>query len=391
MKLRDSQSFIRLLVLLLAFSAAPLIHANNEAADENEVDYLELASLMMRDGNLDRAEVALAQVELEADGVDVQRFHVISGMLAGRLNRHEAARDSLLKAIELGEVEPVIHVHLAQTAYTLEDYRLALESLDRAGEAVARIPSGYHMRAQSHWFLTDYTAAIAVLDQASSVFEDDASFDRRKLFYFVELGLYSDAAEIGKVYLAENDASAEDFIAIGNALRASGQYQFALEFLQEARIRYPQNEQVAKALALVYINTGHYHSAAAIVHEAALLNPVLLSEAAELYRRAGQHYMALSLNSQVSDQQDKLKQRLALLLETGDYDQAASMEVSLKRNRLDQLDDIRYALAYAYFKTGQFSQSEQYLAGISDTVLFKKSLELRKAIEDCTVDSWRCQ
>lgn len=361
------------------------------AEDQDQVNHLELASLMLRDGNLERAEASLAQVDLDAEQTDVQRFWVLSGLLRTRQGQPEAALEAFLNARDLGELEAVVHVHLAQTAYALERHALAIESLDRAGPSIARIPSVYHMRAQSHWHLSQHAQAIATLDQASRLFPDDRSFMRRKLFLMIELGFYTEAAVLGRRYLDTASASVEDHVLIGNALRASGQADLALSFLQQARLRFGADENVSKTLALTYINLEQYHSAASIIHQAALLNPALLSEAAELYRRAGLPYTALMLNTRVSDQGDKLKQRLALLLEAGEFDQAASMQASLQRNRLDADDDIRYALAYALFKTGQFEHSERQLSGITDSELFNKALELRRAMDDCQSDRWRCQ
>ena len=55
------------------------------------------------------------------------------------------------------------------------------------------------------------------------------------------------------------------------------------------------------------------------------------------------------MNSQVDNQEKKLKQRLMILLDTEQFEFIAGMERRLKRNGL--LDDgmIAYALAYALY------------------------------------------
>lgn len=371
-----------------------LLFTSNEvrAAEEtDEVNYLELASLMLKDNNVERAEVALSQVDLQAEGVDVQRFHILTGLLAVRKGENQAAIDAFVAAKKLGDVDSVINVYLAQSAFATEQYQLTIEALDSAGEAVAKIPSVYHMRAQAHWLLKEHEMALAVMDQASLIFADDASFPRRKIFYLIELGLNSTAAELGQQYLEKHQADATDYVGIGNALRASGNLILALRFLERAKLKFPGNADVAKSLAATYISNQSFLAAAQIVHDLALTDNSLLSEAAELYRRAGQRHLALSLNSLVEDQEQKLQQRLGLLIELENYEQAAAMEQDIRRVRLDSDENIQYALAYALFKVGQYDTAESYLSRITDTQLFQKAVEVRKIMADCADEAWRCR
>ncbi|NNK38050.1 MAG: hypothetical protein HKP03_06185, partial [Xanthomonadales bacterium] len=123
---------------------------------------------------------------------------------------------------------------------------------------------------------------------------------------------------------------------------------------------------------------------------AALIDPTLLAEAAELYRRSGQAYRALSLNGQLADQPEKFRQRLALYLQLRYFEQAAAMETPLYRVGLLEEEDLRYAIAYALFKSGEFDRAEVHLAELTRPDLFRKAAELRRAIQDCEEDSWKC-
>lgn len=376
------------LMLLFSFNS----QSQKETGQEESVtvNHLELASLMLKDGNLDRAALALSQVDLSQEDIDVQRFHLLSGLLAVRQGNNQAAIEAFSQAKQTGPVDAVINVYLAQAAFATENYPLVIESLDGAGESVERIPSVYHMRAQSHWLMKQYEMALAVMDQAALIFPAESGFMRRKIFYLIELGLNSTAAELGKVYLQQHAAQASDYVAIGNALRVSGDLNLALQFLEQARLQFPGNADVAKSLAAAYINNEAYLSAAKIVHDLALTDNALVSEAAELYRRAGQLFMALSLNGLIEDQEQKLTQRLALLIELENFEQAAAMENDILRVRIDADENIKYALAYALFKVGNYPQAEHYLGQITDSQLFQKAIEIRKVIGECQTESWRC-
>ena len=375
------------LVLLAVLCAGPVLAA---AADEAEVNFLDLAALMLRDGNLDRALLALDQVDLAAEDVDLLRYHTLRGLAHLRRNEPEAAAESLQQAVATGQAEPVVYVYLAQARFSLERYREVLEALDRAGPELSRVASIYHMRAQCHWLLEEPDMALAVLDQAGEVFPEDASFQRRKVFFLMDLGLYREAADQGRKYLARSDGKLEDFVALGNAMRASGQLEEALLLLEQARLLHPGDITLNKVLAHTYIDSGKLNAAADLVFEASLLDPALTSEAVELYRRAGRLQRAMMLNGQVSDQETKLRQRLALLLELQRFEEAALMRRDLTRLGLLEDQDVRYALAYATFKTGDFGQAESLLQALSRPDLFRKAAELRRAMADCAQDTWQC-
>lgn len=372
-------------VLILSVSA--VVAAENNPDD---VDYLALASIMLRDGNLDRAIIALDQVDLTAEDANPVRYYTLRGMTHLRRNELELSREALQAAIETGEAEAVVFVYLAQVNYRLEDYRGTLEALDRAGVTVERVPSVYHMRAQCHWLLGEKTMAIAVLEQADQVFPDDTTFQRRKTFYLIDLGLFKEAVVQGRAYLERSAGKLEDYVALGNALRASGELNEAALFLEQAMLIFPDSPEVKKVLAHVYIERGELSAAADLLYQAAMLEPSLLGEAAELYRRSGQTFRALNLNGQLVDQEEKLRQRLALYLEMGNYEQAAAMEPALRRVGLLQEEDLRYAIAYAHFKTGEFDAAENQLSRITRPDLFRKAAELRRAIQDCNEELWKC-
>jgi tetratricopeptide (TPR) repeat protein len=247
------------------------------------------------------------------------------------------------------------------------------------------------MRAQSHWQLGNLEQAWQVLAAGASRFPDRAGdFTRRQVFLLVEQGLYQEAAELGQTFMAQGQANVQDAMAIGNALREAGQTDKALRILEAARLEDPDNVRLARVLAQTWLDREQVLPAADILHEAARLDPELMAEAAELYRKAGWLMQALTLNAQVIDQSRKLKQRLAIFIELGRFDQASGMEPDLVRTGLLSEEDIRYALAYALFKTGRYDRAETHLAQLTRNDLFRKANELRRAMAQCAEEPWLC-
>ena len=380
----------RLLSLVFALGLSVMASAVVAAEQEAEVDYLDLAALMLRDGNLDRAMATLDQVDVQQEGLDLVRYYTLRGMAHLRRNELEPARDAMLQAIAAGEVGAVVYVYLAQIQFQLQDYNAVISALDRAGDSIARVPSTYHMRAQSYWLLQDPIMALATLDVASEIFPEDYSFLRRKAFFLIDMGLFREASILGQQYLDKSAGSLDDYVALGNALRASGDLEEAAQLLERAQLLFPASALAKKVLAHVYIDRGQMSAAADVLYQAALLDPELLAEAAELYRRSGQAYRALMLNGQLSDQAKKFRQRLALYLQMENYEQAAAMETALLRVGLLEEEDLRYAIAYAFFNIGDFASAEKYLVTLNRPDLFRKAAELRRAIQDCTGDRWKC-
>lgn len=372
------------MILLLGF------HSVNALADKaQQSDALELAAIMLRDGHSDRALFALQNVDLEDEKTDLARFYTLQGLAYLNLNDFHAARDSLQQAVRHGQTDPVIFTYLAQAYYAVKDYRNTIQAIDKSGEH-ARSARLITLKSQAYWQLEQPGAAIKTLNEGQRLYPQDYSFLRRKVFYLVELELFHEAANLGRQYLAQSRAAAEDYIAIGNALRLSRQFQEALDILEIARLQFPHHDTVAKLLAHTYLDQGKLNAAAFILEQAALLNPDLLSEAAEVYRRANRFHKALTLNEGVQDQQTKFKQRLSILLALRQYERAANMESSLYRTGLLEDQHVRYALAYAYFSSGRFPEANRHLDHLTEAELFRKGVELRRLMQTCKAEPWKC-
>jgi hypothetical protein len=99
---------------------------------------------------------------------------------------------------------------------------------------------------------------------------------------------------------------------------------------------------------------------------------------------------ALALNARITDQERKLKQRVGILVQLRRYEQVASMEDALYRVGLYSDEDVRYALAYARFKGGEFEAAEKHLTALTRPELFRKATELRRLMQDCADARWAC-
>ena len=384
--LRRALSALLAVVLLAATAGA--IAAEEEK--EDKVDYLSLAALLIRDGHYARADAALRRVDTADQATDLARFHTLEGLAKLYLEEYQSAREAFLNAQEQGQDDPIVHVYLAQAHYNLGDYRRSLDALAAAGQAALDRPELYLMRSQAHWKLGERRAAWDALEAGQQRFPAHGDFLRRKTFLLIQLELYQAAAEQGLEYVRSAEPGLEDYIAIGSALRRSRQTDEALRFLEAAVLAFPDSRDALLELAHTYLDAGKAHAAADLFEKAAVRDDALVFEAAEVNRRAGHLFRALFLNARVGDQDKKLKQRLGILLELKHYGQVASMEDDLFRVGLLENDDVRYALAYAQFRLGDFAQAERHLKQLTGGDAFRKATAVREAMTDCREARWRC-
>lgn len=372
-----------LLVLTLAGCVAPKPSGPGAAAteDADEVDRLGLAALLIKDGHFERARAVLDEVDPRRPGLDLARFHTLRGLVALQARDHAAARDELAAATRSGQVEPIVWVYLAQAHHAAGDPAAALEALERARAAWDGMVGVHRLKVLCHWATGDRAGAFAALAAAERRFPGDADFSRQRVLYLLELQLYQEAAGAGEAYLERAGRTAEAHLALGEALRRAKKADDAARVLEAARLRHPGHERVLVALAHAHLDAGRPRAAGAVLEEAARLDAKYLAEAAELHRRAGAVERALFLNAQVLDQKAKTRQRLGLLLQRASYDAVHALEPRLSRLGLLDDEEVRYALAYASYRSGDLERADAHLRGITRPDLFRAATDLRKAIE----------
>lgn len=372
--------------LLSIFFCLPL-WANDKAVD---VDYLSLAALLINDGNIARAESILSEVNQQDKNLDKPRFYLLKGLVALKQEQFDAAQGSFEASILAGQEDLMIHLYLAQAQFGLKQYSAALNAINQAREVGESRPAVQSMKAECYWQMKDYDQAWMVLDSSSVKFPGEQRFVRQKIKYLLELELYQDALSQAQDYLHSPAATAKDYLSLGRSLRLNKQLQEASLLLEQALLKFPGNVQLITELAHVYLDKGNRLNASDLFAQAAMIEPRLSSEAAELYRRANRLYRSLDINAGIVEQKTKLKQRLAISLELENYEMAAGMGGGLYRHGLLKDQDVRYAYAYALYRTGDFRQSVVQLSKLSRPDLFRKSTELRKAMDACQNNKWRC-
>ncbi len=382
--------FLALSMGPMAASALAAEESKTQADDGPKIDYVDLAARMVAGQHFDRALRVLADADLNDSATDKKRFYLLRGISHLQQGNAKQARDDLQQTIKLGTQKKDVFLYLGQAHFRLEEYEQALAAFARAGAEAEKSAAIYLLRTEAHWKLDQKVQALSMLDAGRKRFADSAELDRRALFYLIDMGLYQAAADVSDSYLARSGIREDDYVAVGEALRAAGQYAKAQLVLEGARLRFPESERVALQLAHAYLDAGHPVTAGMLFEAAARVDPKYTLEAAEVYKQAGLVDRAMFLNTRVSDQKAKTKQRLALVLASERYESVAAMLPKLKRLGLLSDDNVRYALAYAFHKTQRFAEAEEQLKAIKSPEVFEAALQLRKAMAACKAAGWEC-
>lgn len=376
-----------LIVTLLLLCALPA-----GAAKAPEVDHLALAAVLLRDGHPERAARVLDEVDPEAEGLDRARYFTLRGVIALRGQDFRAALDALDAALAAGATDPALHLFRARSAYALDDCEAALAALAQAGSATADGgPDVFVIPAECHWRAGRPALALGALDAGEAAYPAHRGFARTRIQRLVELGLFQAAVEAGRAFVAGGEAAIEDHLFVSEALLRAGEPAEARALLEEARLVFGDDERILVQLGHAWLGADHPITGARMFERAALYDPAYSRDAAEIYREQGLFARALAQNGRLFEQPAKLRQRLALLLDMERFEAAAALEPRLSRLGLLGADEeLRYALAYARFRLGDFDGAEQQLRRLRGGAMFERAGQLRKAMADCRAGVAQC-
>mgnify|MGYP000471539254 CR=1 FL=1 len=376
--------FILLTALQLTIFAA-------EKSKSDEVDHVALAALLMKDGHYARAAETLNQADTTQKDFDFVLYYTIKGLVFTKQQLYSAANEQFYKAIESGQTEPSIYLYIAQNNFKLRDYQATIDALDKAGEIATAKPQLLALRAECHWKLEQKAEALDTLASVIKKFPEYYGVYKQRFNYFIELELYQSALEDADIYLAHEKPNAKPYLSFIGALRTSGATQKATALAERGNLQFLENADMTVMLAHLYLDKEMIHAAANLFDQASIEDAKYTKEASEMLRRAREFTLALYKNAQLNDTKEKYKQRIAIYLEFGEFERVVATDSALERSGLLEDENIRYALAYAYYMTSDFDKSEAQLRELTRPDLFEKATELRKNMEKCQNNSWECE
>lgn len=362
----------------------------SDKKNNDDIDYVSLATILMKDGYYTRANDALKNVDLNSTDVDKSQYYTLKGLVNLKLSNYKKSNKNFYLAIQNGQKEKSVYLYIAQNSFKLGEYKEAIDALENADELVKQKPKLMALKAECYYRLKEYDKALSVLKDINTLHPEYYDAYRQRFAYFVSLKLYQSALNDANIYLSHAKPNAKVTISFINALRNAKETKKAILLAEDAHLKYPKNATITVLLANLYIDKDMIESAATLFDEASLQDSKYIKDSAEMYRRAHDYVEALYKNAQILDTKEKYKQKIAIFLAHGDYERVVATESALRRSGLLKDQNMIYALAYSFYKIGEFKQSEKYLKMITRSDLFTKAIELRKNMNKCKNNHWEC-
>jgi len=403
--------------------------------EEQTINHMEIATIMYYDGKFDKALEELKAAKDSHTKIEWDKYHNMRGLIFLKTKKYQASIDAFKQAIiatkqkvyeppveekpkreylftafsetkkvqEPAEKKPLfdpeklrkdqieeIYIYLSQAYYKAEQYISAAQALDAAGEKGRANPSLFTLRAECYWKADQKGSAIDALSRGANLFPEDATLLKQKFYYFAELKLYQASIEAARAYMSKMPASADEYISLAQMLQGGGESEEAIKVLEEAKLKFPTSAKVHILLGHYYNQKDMPHVTADLFEKGSYYDPNYLKEAAEMYRRNGELAHALYLNSLMTDKEEKTKQQVAIFIGKGEFEKIIGLKDALDRYGLLKNDNMRYALAYAYYMVKDYESAEAHLKKIEDDELFSKATVIRKNIEKCRSNSLEC-
>ncbi len=416
-------------ILLISFLLSVSLYAK-EAKDESSIDHLALATLMIYDAQYKKAQEELNLVDKNSPRFDAANYYTVIGVLNSKQNKTQESIQAYRKAIEATKVKKFVapkvqtqekylfsigsedstkkeeekfnpeakrkeklsslYMYLTQEYYKLKDYKNTVDSLENAGEKGKSRAGLYTLRAECYYKQKEYSQAIESLNAGIKKFPQDSTLLKQKFYYFADLELYQAAIEASKIYMNKVGASSKEYLALAQMLIGANEIDSAIKLLEESKLKFPRDATIGVLLGHMYLKKDMKNTTAQLFEHSSYYDKKYLKDAVEMHRRAGNNLHALYLNTQNIDKVEKLKQKIAIYLNTEEYRKIIGLQKALKRYKMLDDDNLRYALAYSYYMAGDYKNSEAHLKHISDSEIFSKATIIRKNIEKCTNNTLEC-
>lgn len=361
---------------------------------EDELEKLPLIALLIKNGHLERAQKVYETLSEKEKNQDKKRATTLQGLLALSQEKYELALSSFYQARQLGQKDPELSIYISQAHYAKKQYAQVIKELDGKVELFQARVRLYALYCDSFWQQDEKQLAFDCLFKAQQMHPDSSVSYINTISYLNSLGLFNESLELVLRGDKKNLWSAQDLLTASQLFHEKNQKQMGLKVLEYAHLLFSdkvEQKDIKLQLARTYLDLGKPMAAATILDQTNKQGvPLFPLELAEIYRQSGHYARADYLLQFVEKKDEQLKQKLTLYLTQKDYEKAGALERPLLNSSIDLPDPLRYALAYALYKTRQFDQASQQLARVQDQALYEKAIQLRAHLRRCQENIWFC-
>jgi hypothetical protein len=376
------KKLIKITFILVAISCEFLGASLYAQSSVDELDKLSLAALLIKNKNYSRASSVLSEIK-DPHEVIPEKYWGLKGLVELKQKRFQEALNAFDMAEKEGLKSTDLYLGQAQAYLGLKNYTNGLKVLEKNKLILEKEMLYYQLRASLGFEADLGEMAWKSLHLGMSKFPKALPLIKQKWFYLVQNNLLEVSFQAAKDLVDNYEVSALDVARMGQLYRQKGDSQKAIFFGEIARLKDQTDEEIIKDLARSYLKKENFTAAAQLFTNLSQHNPKFLTEASELWRKAGFTMYAENLALEIRDPVKKIKQNLTLALLNEDFNRMAGLGIEANRTTLKSDQDIQYALAYANFMIGAYEEASANLKIIQRPDLFKKAVALKEVMEAC--------
>lgn len=361
---------------------------------EDELEKLPLIALLIKNGHLERAQNVFETLTPKEINQDKKRATTLQGLLALSQEKYELALSLFYEARTLGQKDPELSIYISQAHYAKKQYAQVIKELEGKTELFQARVRLFALYCDSFWQQEQRQLAFDCLFKAQKMHPDSSVTTLNTISYLNSLGLFHESLDL--VFKKEQNLwSAQDLLTVSGLYQEHNQKHLGLKVLEYAHLIFAdkaEQKEIKLQLARTYLDLGKPMAAATVLDQTNKFGvPLYPLELAEIYRQSGHYARADYLLQFVDKKEEQLKQKLTLYLTQKDYEKAGALERPLLNSSIDLPDPLRYALAYALYKTRQFDQASKHLARVQEQTLYQKAIQLRAHLRRCQENIWFCE
>lgn len=360
----------------------PLLAAQGRVIIEepvyDEYEGLELVEALIRDTRLSEAKGLLHQEE-SSRPPSLFLLRLKADLAKAEENWSQAAtsyREILERLPRTGEVllRNRAYESLAEVEFRRQNAKACAESFALVQGKLSE--NSQLLRSRCEFQIGLWEKAWLSLQQ----FPDGPTKDREMLQRYLDMGLFH-AAENFVWRRLLNSKSETEHLTLAEILLSHGANEESLRILEMARTRFPLSDEVLVAWAQLAHQKGLAFATAEAFAQASSRNPKYHFHAAELFRQIGRSERSLFHSVQIRDPEQKLKHKVALAVDRGRFEEIASLAGPISRSKLNEDEEIRYAVAFSLVRRGAHQDAEKWLGRISSPAFLPKATALRESLE----------
>lgn len=374
--------------MLFLFFAITTFALPPEAKDQiyDEFEGIKLAEALHRDGKNNAAlEVLKSLSPKENSSSEAKRIIGDIQLAEGNPAQAEKSFQSALASANETQT-PALYERLAQARSRLNKKPSCARAASAAGDRMYSSEGTILLKARCEW---ETNAAWSTLQRGAETIPA-FSLTLEKTKFLLSRKLFVAAYELAYSRI-QSPLSSSEILQLAEIFAQLGRQEEAMKLLELGKLRYPMDSDISLALAPLYHQRGWVHATLSAFERASLKDAKYAEHSAELNRQLGARHRAQMFQPLIPGEKERVRQRLALAVETSRWELVSSLDSTVKRAGLQNDDEVNYAMAFSLARIGSLERSSGYLQRIRSSGLLVKTAALRKILDGCEANPAECR